>query len=275
MKKNIVSYIAFSFAIVLSMIILKQNQLDMINNSWYTSDFFFLELQRGGLNILYPMVVIIFFPLLMGSTNQNISSSRFDRLIITRIGLQKFYKKYYIISFFKGVAFGVILNLFVVTAIGLIVHPFFSYKLNSSTLLNTNFWNDNALINMLFYIIYQSIGFGIVSIYLFLISRLRTKKFIFNFSLLVIIVLTTSFASIFAEILSVFSVSYNTISGILKIIASISPLNLMFPTYFETFSTVFQNYPHLQFMTTLLLYLTVLGVVIETTKNNKRVLYES
>lgn len=245
-KKNMLYFSIFFCILFFTILFFSVNREGNNVSLFYDSSLdFYFELQSGQYRSnLYMISIVIFLPILMINDYVQYKYYKFDKNIVIRIGRKIFFTSSIKHVFLKGMLFGVILNLLVFTFIVFIIPSNSIISFSTVTNPYVFFENSNEIINFILYIIFQGVGFGLLNITLFFLTRIVNNRYFSYLSVLFIILLLTTFISVIGQGLLNIPFLIAPLKFIVSLIDFINPLSIILPFYvgFDVITSVLIKY---------------------------------
>lgn len=228
--QNVVLYCVYFF--IITLILLKfyfDYSIKLSEARFDTLDYYVYFIQWGS--FMYMMITLLFLPSLMNEYNITLSTDGMDKFVIQRIGYNEFYKNQILKSFIKGITVSFVINTFIFVILSLMTS--FNYSNLKAMDISHRFLllGDMSSMRLLLYnFITQSLGFGLINVGLFTLTRFKVNKYLYYLStIFVAVFFTTGTSAILSFISNVIPKIYSFFKPIANIVTVINPLTFMFP----------------------------------------------
>lgn len=154
------------------------------------------ELYSGREFIIFNFIVLLAIPFISNFKSCMYGITGFDRMIVSRIGRNNYYKNCVIKSIKDIWYFPIIINIFLLIMIHIFYVPIFGPNVKEYGMY---FFNSDV-INIFFITFIQIIGWSLLNIICFVFSQIIKNKFAYPFALLIFTIALTLFLAIVASI---------------------------------------------------------------------------
>lgn len=201
-------------------IILIMNINDVTHQNAYRV---FLDINNPGRNLMQFVILALLLPSISLTDTFDKSYNKFDTLIISRIGYNKYYMREYINTFFKSMVFMLILHVIILLNIYLL-YPV-EFRVTTGMTASTSLFVENSeFLNVLIFISLSCIGTGVFMCSLLPLTHIIKNRYIFQ-----IIIIAITFLSLM--IYSYVSTNFWNLQDVdlLCIGGFFIPINIMLP----------------------------------------------
>lgn len=231
---------------------IQNNQIDYFNDGY-------LHVWNGGLSLNFLLIYLIAITQICIIPSYERVNNGFDKLMILRIGYQKYYLTEYAKIFVKGIACCLMIHVLLI-ACTILKFGFFMGK--DISVLQYTLFNNSAYLNIVYFAILSAIGTGVFCISIFSVSYLIKNKYLYLFLPFLTLFISIMVTSMFSGLLQK---AFGYEEFIKTIGAMFMPTGLLQP------GMAFMMAPFVNFFTSFLVYGTItICLYLYTIKKRKQ-----